>query len=104
LLGRAMASPCSTRENSKLTVFAVTGPRHMLPFHDEDARQLASCLSQSPQECTAGSPQDALEALVTAEDLSDGGAVTSWSDHCASALAFCVPSGLNVVSASMVVR
>src|SRR5262249_47461584 len=87
---QAVTSPCRTNEEVK--VYAVSGPRYLLPFHEEDAQRLAECLAANPAgECTA--PDTALEKIAT-----ETGGEASLSDLAASALAMCVPSGLTVTS------
>ncbi|MFO0830650.1 MAG: hypothetical protein U0637_02290 [Phycisphaerales bacterium] len=91
VLAEAVNSPCRDH-NSQVRVYAVSGPRYLLPFHDDDARELAQCLAASPGECVA--PDAALEEI--AGSTGD----VSLSDLAASAIAMCVPSGLKVTSVS----
>jgi hypothetical protein len=39
---QALISPC--REGRSMTVYTITGPRTLLPFHEEDARELLACV------------------------------------------------------------
>lgn len=92
VLAEAVNSPCRQR-GEEVTVYAVSGPRYLLPFHEEDAQSLAQCLAAAPEGCMA--PDSALDRI--ASDASD----TSLPDLAASALAMCVPSGLKVTSVSI---
>ena len=95
VLSQAIASPC--RDNAQgVTVYAVRGPRHLLPFHEEDARMLADCLATNPEDCFT--PEGALEHIAGRDA---GSSENSWSDLAASALAMCVPQGLSVTSTTM---
>lgn len=93
VLAEAIAMPCGTTAR-EVTVYAVSGPRYLLPFHEEDAMELAQCLAATPgEECV--SPDAALAQITDApSDL-------SLPDLAASALAMCVPSGLTVTSMTM---
>lgn len=46
VLEQALRQPCM-REASALTLVKITGPRMLLPFHDDDARELARCVPSS---------------------------------------------------------
>jgi hypothetical protein len=46
VLEQVLRQPCM-REASSLTLVKITGPRVLLPFHDNDARELARCVPQS---------------------------------------------------------
>jgi hypothetical protein len=92
VLNDAIASPC--REGADgVTVYAVSGPRYLLPFHEEDAQRLAQCLATQPEQCTT--PEAELDRIA------DAAGDATLSDLAASALAMCVPSGLKVTSVTM---
>jgi hypothetical protein len=93
LLSQAMTSPCRTKA-SEVTIFQVSGPRYMLPFHDEEARSLAACLVDSPEVCLVASPERALEAVA-------GNPSLSLDELCATALAYCIPNGLSVTATTL---
>lgn len=92
VLAEAVNSPCR-QQGESVTVYAVSGPRYLLPFHEEDARRLAQCLATAPEDCVA--PDTALDRI--AQDSTD----SSLPDLAASALAMCVPSGLTVTNLSI---
>ncbi len=46
VLEQALRQPCM-RDASSLTLVKITGPRVLLPFHDNDARELARCVPQT---------------------------------------------------------
>lgn len=46
VLEQALRQPCM-RDASALTLVKITGPRVLLPFHDNDARELARCVPQT---------------------------------------------------------
>ncbi len=92
VLEQAISSPC-LGDAEGVTVYAVSGPRYLLPFHEDDARSLADCLAASPADCF--SPEDAVDRIASAASG------TSLPDLAASALAMCVPQGLRVTSTTM---
>jgi hypothetical protein len=76
-IARAVRESCGVPDED-VVVFAITGPRGMLPFHEDDAQAIAACLVQS---AAASQPEGASrEALTLA----------------AIAAQDCVPQGLTV--------
>jgi hypothetical protein len=45
LLASALHTPCGGASKG-VTLVSITGPRSMLPFHDDDARELVQCIAE----------------------------------------------------------
>lgn len=49
LLASALGTPCGSASR-EVTLVSITGPRAMLPFHDDDARELVRCIADIANE------------------------------------------------------
>ncbi len=52
LLASALHTPCGGASR-EVTLVSITGPREMLPFHDDDARELVRCITDFANESDA---------------------------------------------------
>jgi len=76
MLADAVHSPCGAASRG-VTLVSITGPRTMLPFHDDDARELVQCLADVANDDADNDPcvvddlcQATLAALCLPAELS----------------------------------